>query len=226
MTNPVEKIMRDVQARLDDPIYQAELAKQRAEEEAADAAWKLSAWKADTLRLAPVQVARFAFGGMETPAVQAVRRWLDSDTKKHLVLRGGVGSGKSTAACFAVKHWCEPTIVRMDGMSDMKRHSMDVVWLRPDQLVSAVMHAYDKENPKMRTNVVIDDMGRETKQDFPEALCEVIDSGAHRLLITTNLRKEQFRQRYTDLRLIDRMNDTCVAVDLPDKSMRRQDGDF
>jgi DNA replication protein DnaC len=74
--------------------------------------------------------------------------------------------------------------------------------------------------------VAIDDVGRETKAEFSEALCAFIDDCAARVIMTTNLTKAQFRERYSDPRLLDRMREVGQAVDLKGVSRRRQSEDF
>lgn len=173
----------------------------------------------------------FASPDVETIATTAVKKLFGhgNELTRNLVLRGGVGTGKTTAACIAVSKYLAPRVTKAAGEYGpymiTSRHSREVSWLRPDELVSAVLHSYDSSSPKLASMLIVDDMGRETKADFPEALCTILDSGRHRLLITTNLTKQQMRERY-DLRLIDRLNEHCVAVDVPGKSMRRQDGGF
>jgi DNA replication protein DnaC len=228
----VEQEARAAAERAKDPAYIAEQARKAEEQLARKAAYELRVWRERYKRSAPVRIADAAWDARDTPAVLAVRDWVQ-DTARHLVLRGGVGCGKSTAACVAVKHWCDPTdkLYVSDrewptaGVWFDQHMGHDVSWLRPDQLVSAVLHDYDEKSPKLRSYVVIDDMGVETKGDFAAALCELLDRPGHTLLITTNLKKQQFRDRY-DLRLLDRLNDTSRAIDLPEKSMRRQDGGF
>lgn len=158
-----------------------------------------------------------------TPAIQAVKRWRDSDGLRNLVLRGGVGVGKSYAAAW----WLADTArLRLDSFPDQAPFERGrLAWMRPDQFVSGVLHTYDKTARRPAFCFVLDDMGRETKPDFQEALSTALDGGEHTMVITTNLTKEQMRQRY-DARLIDRMNSQCFAFDVPGKSMRKQDGGF
>jgi hypothetical protein len=162
-------------------------------------------------------------GMLDSPAVQAVRRWSESESPRHLVLRGGVGVGKSVAAATWLLELATLRLDSFPGSAPFERGKM--AWVRPDQLVSGVMHAYDKTARPPAFSFVLDDMGRETKPDFQEALTAILDGGDHTMIITTNLTKEQLRQRY-DARLVDRMNEACIAFDVPGKSMRKQDGGF
>jgi DNA replication protein DnaC len=141
----------------------------------------------------------------ETGAVATAREWLSSD-KRLLLLRGGVGVGKSVAAAVVAK--------------EMIFTGKSVSWHRPNGFVSAVMHSYDASAPSLGDDlVVVDDLGRDTKSDFDEAMCAFIDDRDTRILLTTNLSKEAFRERY-DIRLIDRMGAIGVGVTLKGESRR------
>lgn len=147
----------------------------------------------------------------DTPGVVAVREWLASPARG-LVIRGGVGVGKTVAA-GALARMC---IAQGRAVS----------WHRPNEFVSAVLHSYDERSPKLAKGVVIiDDVGRETKADFEESVCTFIDDRDTRFVITTNLTRDDFRARY-DARLIDRLNHCARAVALKGASRRRQDGGF
>jgi DNA replication protein DnaC len=147
------------------------------------------------------------------PATKAVVDWLDMQSGRHLCLFGAVGCGKSIAAAYAVKQW-------------VQHSSGNVSWLRPNDIVSAVMHSYDDASPKLRAKVVIDDVGFNEKPEFSDALCELLDRPGHTLLMTSNLREDQFRDRYKDPRLIDRLNDTAIAMRVKGGSRRAGDGGF
>lgn len=169
-------------------------------------------WKERLKRSAPIAKWEKAWDPDKTEAVQVVDRWLASGTTRHLVLFGGVGCGKSTAAAYAVKHWV--------------RAREPVAWLMHDQLVSAVMHSYDERSPKLYPRIVIDDMGREKKPEFADALCDLLDMQGHTILITSNLTNVQFKERYRDPRLLTRLDDLCFAVRLQSGSLRAQNGGF
>lgn len=228
----VQRMAREAEQRMADPSYQAEQDRKAAEKRAAFEEYRARVWRMRYDAAAHVRNAKLAWDAQGTPAVMAVRDWFEQGHKRHLVLRGGVGCGKTTAACVAVKLWCEPTeLVSRDGgiysRGSWNEHDVrhDVSWLRPDQVVSAVLHDYDDKSPKLRGLVVIDDVGLESRADFVTALCELLDRSGHTLIITTNLKRQTMRERY-DLRLLDRLNDCARAIDLPEKSMRKQDGGF
>lgn len=223
----ISEILNEAMADLSGHEDDARLKAERERADRQQSAWKERTWRTCVTKVAPVRAARFAFDGRVTAAVRAASEWLEKGAGEHLMLRGGTGCGKSVAACFVVKALCEPNLPRERYELLSYAARTPVCWLTPDLFVSAVMHAYEEESPRLRKHVIIDDVGREARIDlFSEALCRILDSSAHRLLMTTNLRKDQFRDRYQDKRLIDRMNETCVAIEIPDVSMRKQDGDF
>lgn len=199
-----------------------------ARAKAAAAAKHIEQWRANLRKYAPIEKWEAAWNSSpeadprnpEWVATQAVANWIRNGCKKHLVLMGAVGCGKSVAAATAVKHWVEPG----EGFTA-------VAWLDPDQLVSAVLHDYADNAPKLKPYVVVDDMGTETKSDFAIALCKLLDRQGHKLVITTNLAlahkdpAKTFAGRY-DERLRDRMRDTCAAVIVPGGSKRSQVGGF
>lgn len=223
----LEDLLRMADEAASDPVNQARLQREREAEAKRVAEYKERRWRDKVADAAPVRVARHAFDPNQTQAVACVLKWIASGCKHDLVLRGGVGTGKSTAAAVAVVQWVEPFIVTSSGelREDVSTMQPCVSWLRPDQLVSAIFHAYDDKAPKLRRYVVLDDLGRETRSEFVEAFCALLDSEGHTLLITTNMTKEEMREKY-DLRVLDRLNDRAVAFDLKGDSMRKQTGGF
>lgn len=193
------------------------------------AEFKERTWRAKVRDVANVRVASKVFGELKpTPALTAIRQWLESGCEHDFVLRGGLGTGKSTAACYAVRHWCEPDVYVSEVGEPFERSQSKlpvVSWLRPNALVSAIEHDYDAAAPRLHRFVVIEDLGRETRPEFVESFCELLDRDGHTLLITTNLTRKQMRERY-EPRVIDRLNDRAEAFDVPGESMRRKDGSF
>jgi DNA replication protein DnaC len=160
------------------------------------------------------RVVAAAMGDEQTAATSVVQRWIDRGKPRGLMLRGGVGVGKTVAAA----RWLAHELCAGAGADDVCSY-------RHDAIVGPVLHLYDDRNRPMPRYAVIDDVGRETKADFVEALCAVLDEGRCTLLMTSNLTGEQMRARY-DARLIDRLNESCAAVDIAGASRRRQDGGF
>lgn len=140
--------------------------------------------------------------------------WWDAGHPRVLVLRGGIGVGKTVAAGIVAKHAVE------NGYRS-------VSWHRPNDFVSGMLHAYDDEAPTIGQDlVVIDDMGRETKSDFVEALSTFLDARRTRLIITTNDSLQTWRVRYTDPRLIDRLGEEGESYTIAGESMRQKGWGF
>lgn len=149
-------------------------------------------------------------GSDETPAVKAVRTWLDGPARG-LMLRGPAGVGKSVAAAVALSE-------------AVRRGARSVSWHRPNDFVSAVLHSYDESAPRLgRQFVVIDDIGRETKSEFEEAMCAFIDDTDTRFVVTTNVSREALRERY-DERFVSRLNDCMKAATIKGASLRKNNG--
>lgn len=204
---------------------------QAARRSAQVAEYKNKTWLDRVLEVTRSASAHTAFTAMRrTTALFGIQKWLEAGCPNAIVLRGGVGAGKTTAACYAVRHWLEPDVVWDEGTGAPwvnEARGQNVTWLRPDQLVSAIMHDYDERSPVLRKYVVIDDMGRETRGEFVEALCELFDRNGHTILITSNLPKDEMRKRYAkEPRLISRLAHHARAVDCPEESLRKKNGDF
>jgi DNA replication protein DnaC len=154
----------------------------------------------------------------ETEALGVVRDWMAGELgPRHLALIGPKGIGKTIAAL----HWCKALV------EPGKHRGSPVVWLRPDDLVSAVCHQYDPASPRLAKHVVLDEMGEEKREDFLHALRKFLDIDGHKLLITSNLTREQFTQRYSqDVALWDRINSDAQAFYLGGESLRSNDGGF
>jgi DNA replication protein DnaC len=143
-----------------------------------------------------------------TPASKACAAWWDSAKERVFLLRGGIGIGKSVAAGVVAK------LAVFAGL--------DVSWHSARELVSAVLHQYDERSPKLgNALVIVDDVGREPKpEDFGEALCTLLDDYEAKVLLTTNMTKDDFRARY-DARLVDRLREVGGAVDIKGETRRR-----
>lgn len=148
----------------------------------------------------------------QTQASIAALEW-ERGSGRVLLLRGGVGVGKSVAAA-------------MVAQASALRYRDSISWHRPADFASAVLHSYSDDAPKLgRDLVVVDDLGRETRTDVGEALCALIDDTATRMVLTTNLSREEFRERY-DVRLIDRLGEVGTAITLKGESRRKKGGAF
>ena len=143
-----------------------------------------------------------------TPAAKIALDWWE-DGPRLCVLRGPMSVGKSAAAALVCKHAAE-------------HGKRSISWHRPDEFVSAVLHDYDPDAPKLgRDLVVIDDMGRETKPSYAEALTSFLDNKVTRVLITTNDLLLTWVQRY-DPRLLARMADEGDAYDIVGEPLRQK----
>ena len=127
---------------------------------------------------------------MNTPALARAKRFLAEDVpakRTMLVLSGGVGTGKSTAAAwftYARRTW-KPLFMRAATFARISR--------------------YDKEKTsawESAGTLVLDDLGAEyadSKGNFLADLDELIDwyyADRRPLIITTNLDIKSFRERY------------------------------
>ncbi len=158
------------------------------------------------------------------PAVKLTRQWLDdANGPPHIMLRGPSRSGKTVASTLIVQHWLEP---------GMRRGSVKL--LHPNALISAILHDYDPHAVKIDKDVrlvVVDDIGRETKQaGLVEALCQLLDRRNLRVVMSTNLGKNDFRKVYSedirDNRLLERLRETTYAADVKPGGIRHAPGDF
>jgi DNA replication protein DnaC len=172
-------------------------------------------WSVDALQVAPPAVRNLIASDAFDPssvAVRSARSWARGE-RRGLVLRGGVGNGKTVAAACALAEY---------NQRDSMRRGRPLTWHRPNDFTSGMLHSYDDKAPKIgREMVVIDDVGRETKGDFEEALVVLIDDHLTRFVLTTNLTVEELEKRYGE-RLIDRLKAECTFVALAGSSLRRK----
>jgi|TARA_Y100000296_G_C5153464_1_gene247682 DNA replication protein DnaC len=140
-----------------------------------------------------------------------------------LVLSGGKGTGKSTAAAVWL-YENTPT----EAPSYKSRY-----WWTGTRI--ARTNGYNKDYEKMLESqyMVIDDLGIEyldKNGNFLQRLDELMDerySNFRRTVITTNLNAEAFKERYGD-RVSDRLRESFSAggqyVEIPEESMRKVRG--
>lgn len=160
-------------------------------------------------------------GLVDTRALQEVRAWLDDDRSRPCVIvAGNQGCGKSVAAAWV--------IAKRGG-----------VWLRAERAVRAFdasfgpQHALQLEALNCGT-LVLEDVGTELD---PQKMCAVLiemleqrKSRRHRTLITTNLRRAVFSQRYPDPRLLSRVGEIGTVgesvqwVTIAGADLRRSEG--
>lgn len=143
---------------------------------------------------------------VDTEAMQHTRAWLDGD-RPWLVLSGGVGSGKSLAASWAVLGTCPD---RYDGPTSgvsISRFDGWPVAMYPRFVATyelARLSAWDDDWPVLErcSILAIDDLGIEhvgRSEALLAAIGALLDARYARELrtvITTNLGKPEFRERY------------------------------
>lgn len=160
-----------------------------------------------------------------TPAMAAAKEWWLSG-KAFLLLLGGVGSGKTTAAAWCLVRHLERAISQpqpsgglpvdaamfatapeFNGLSDY--NSEGRAWL--DRLCRCQM-------------LVLDDLGTERMGDGELSCVQRIVSERHasgrRTVLTSNLTSEVFRQRYGE-RVADRIREVGVVKGSGQQSLRR-----
>lgn len=155
----------------------------------------------------------------ETPAMKWARLFVHLP-KKLLVLAGGVGAGKTTAAAWIALRGQDPRpgFVRISELERRGRYDKRLdEWL------------------KDKTSLVIDDVGAEVldgKGVFRSLMDEIVDmfySNRRTLVMTTNLRprrsspgeQEQFVERYGE-RVESRLRQMAVWGDCGTRDLRRE----
>jgi DNA replication protein DnaC len=142
--------------------------------------------------------------------VQAVRRWEASD-KPWIMLAGTVGRGKTIAAADAL----------------VRRERGRYVAARELERVFAARYGAEVEQQEAICNIpflVIDDIGRERDADgMKDALLEVVDRrrGRMRTIAITNMHKAAFVERYADVRLHSRLDESAAWYAEKGDDMRR-----
>jgi DNA replication protein DnaC len=208
--------------------YRARAEAEQRREEAEREARRLemlrnSAARALSNRLgASIDHARTVVDGRLQPseAVRHVESWAATDAPA-LVLCGGVGAGKTTAAMLAA--W----LVTGDRVTTDAWEAVPAAMLGR----SADPWKQDREAGIEQANLraalfILDDLGTERSDDarFSEALFRLVDGrqdSRFRTLITTNLGRADIRPRYGD-RIADRLNHIGRAVEIKGASMRRK----
>lgn len=173
---------------------------------------------AKTLSILPpklqAEVVQGAIQIENTKAHTEALQWEREGKHRALLMLGPVGAGKSLAAA-AIAH----------ASASRGKHSMS--WHRPHGFVSAILHDYDDNSPRLGDHiVVVDDIGRGTERaDVEEALNAFLDERTARLVMTSNLLPKEFRTRY-DERLLNRLRECCATVFFKGTSRRVDGGAF
>lgn len=148
-----------------------------------------------------------------TQAVQAVIRFLHPDNPRTLlVLAGGVGTGKTVAACWAIGH----DGGKFEKAIELVRHGL----FEPEYW----------EGLKRAQLLVVDDLGTEPRDEKGyaaanlDALLDYRYDAQRPTILTTNLAKPDFELRYcagTGIRTLDRLKEVGTFVGLSGGSMRK-----
>jgi DNA replication protein DnaC len=217
MTTPLSEAIARAKADLETVVNNDQVQRELAESKRRADAEHAAQWRSNLQHYAPVVGWESAWSARATEAVEYVREWMRGDYgDKHLALFGPVGNGKTVAACVWVKSLVAPGC-----------KGNPVVWLRPDDLVSAVCHAYDPASPRLARNVVLDELGEEKREDFVHAFSKFLDRTGHRLLITSNLTRAEFKARYSrEPKLVSRLEHLAQAFFLGGESLRERTGGF
>lgn len=143
-----------------------------------------------------------------TPSLFAAQRWLArADAPPILVLSGAPGSGKSVAAAAAL---CDASLI---GRSRRWRSASALVRAFAGMFGEAL---HEQQLLADAHVLVIEDVGTESDDArMSSALVEVLEHRGkdvlqHRTILTTNLREDDFAQRY-DARLVSRMSSRFCA---------------
>lgn len=170
----------------------------------------------DALEAVPRVAADVERGDLaETEARVAVRKFREASGSWCLLLLGGIGSGKTTAAGECA--W-------LVGLAEKR-----VAWIRASESARLSGFGVDAlerfERWRSADLVVLDDLGTEAMTPtWQQALDDLLDDRYQRMaptVITSNLTPEGFKQRYGE-RIADRVRQDGIVSTLSEKSMRRK----
>lgn len=194
---------------LDQQLWEAE-AEWRKREEAAE----VQRWVEKKLAASGMGERALAAAASPKPseALEAVQQWLTSG-KAWLVLLGGTGTGKTTAAAWAIGE-----VIRQKETADARTAS------RLSRMSGFDEGARELERLSGVTLLVVDDVGAEAQTAWGAGLLsELLDNrhqGFKKTILTSNLGQEQFKARVGE-RMVDRIREDGRVVALGGRSMRR-----
>lgn len=221
--NPVVAVIDRLQAfrrehdrrMAEDPEYRKEQEEIRKRLETNEEGWEsISVSARRKASGIPERLLHLIESPKESPAIQAVRAFLEpTNTKTMLILAGGVGCGKTVAAAWAI---------------DSRKTGLFV------KAVELVRHGtYDREFWEQlgaSPLLAIDDLGTEPRDEKGwaaanlDALLDARYDGARKTILTTNLTADDFKARYcagAGIRTLDRIREIGTFFAVPGDSMRR-----
>jgi DNA replication protein DnaC len=150
-----------------------------------------------------------------TQALEVVRKWTDARQagrgKPTLVLLGGAGCGKTTAAAYVLSRTKGARYVKMREVCNLFRAGFGDDAAAFDALIRCPL-------------LVVDELATERDADLGRAaLQEVVDERQARnrpTVLIANKTRAEVAERY-DARTIDRLREGATAVELAATSMRR-----
>jgi len=152
-------------------------------------------------------------GYQDTKTLSVVRKWLDirrkqpANWKPILVLLGGVGIGKTSAAAWAVSMQVSAAYVKSRTLTAAHRQMFGDARKEWDNMMRASM-------------LFLDDLGRETDENGVAAVEDLVDERQGKpTIITGNITKENLLARYGD-RVKSRLSESSVMVWLQDEDKR------
>jgi DNA replication protein DnaC len=146
-------------------------------------------------------------------ALEATQQWLTSG-KTWLVLLGGTGTGKTTAAAWAIRE-----VLRQNETAACRTAS------RIARMSGFDEGAAELERLSEVSLLVVDDVGAEMQTAWGAGLLSELLDNRHqafrKTILTSNLGQEPFKQRVGE-RMVDRIREDGKVVVLGGRSMRRQ----
>ena len=152
--------------------------------------------------------------GQQTPAIKAVRAFLDeggADGGEALVLLGGIGCGKTTAICAAAATWPKSAL-----------------FLEADLIARLAARDHERLAEVMKSGesvslLALDDLYRGHVPDFAGSLIEELLCHRHAreraTIISSNLTPDQLSKRLSP-RVVDRFREWATILTLPPGSLR------
>ena len=141
------------------------------------------------------------------------------ETGKGIIIFGDVGVGKTMDLVYTISRIYK----EQPDYNERDTPEIPISYYFMPALFN-LLHQGGK--PAIKKYVILDDWGREYATDFSfsqfEGFIEEIYGKEIRLVITTNLTKEQFLNRDGWLRITDRVREMCSMLEIPGRSMRHK----